>query len=104
MLEESKKFYKNLYSKSNPPTTHNIENINKINVNKLSDIEAEGLEGDIKYSEALEFLKNMKHDKSRGSDGFTVEFYKFFWIDRSYFIVRSINYSYNINKMSSTQN
>ena len=45
----------------------------------------------------------MKNDKSPGSDGFTAEFLKFFWIDLHYFIIRSINYSYSIIEMSNAQ-
>ena len=66
--------------------------------NKLSDDEANRLEGEITYSEVLSYLKGMKNGKSPGSDGFSTEFFKFFWIDLGYFIVRSINYSYSIKK------
>ena len=41
--------------------------------------------------------------KSPGVDGFTVEFYDFFWKDLSYYLVRSINFSYSIGEMSVTQ-
>ena len=37
------------------------------------------------------------------NDGFTAEFLKFCWIDLHYFIILSINYSYNIIEMSNTQ-
>ena len=80
-----------------------MENITCINFNKLSNEEAQSLEGEINYSEALEFLKNMKNDKSPGSDGFTAEFLKLFWTDLHCFIIRSINYSYGIIEMSNTQ-
>ena len=36
----------------------------------------------------------MKNEKSPGLDGFTVEFFKFFWIDIGVFVLRSINYGY----------
>ena len=45
----------------------------------------------------------MKNDKSPGSDGFTAEFFKCFWMDIGNFIVRSINYSYSIKEMSCVQ-
>lgn len=35
----------------------------------------------------------MKNDKTPGSDGFTCEFFKFFWTDISSFIARAINNS-----------
>lgn len=104
ILRETKNFYQTLYSK---PRKINedciIEKLKYLNFNILSDDEAKLIEGEITYSEAKYFLKNMKNDKSPGSDGFTTEFFKFFWIDIGYFIVRSINYSYNIKEMSNTQ-
>ena len=45
----------------------------------------------------------MKNYKSPGSEGFTAEFFKFFWMDIGNFIVRSINYSYSIKEMSYVQ-
>ena len=48
-------------------------------IKKLSDKESQELEGEISYSELTFALKNMKNDKSPGLDGFTVEFFKFFF-------------------------
>ena len=75
ILEETKLFYQNLYSRRDCQNDEDfMENFSCINFNKLSNEEAQSLEGEINYSEALEFLKNMKNDKSPGSDGFTAEF------------------------------
>ena len=80
-----------------------MEKLSNFNFNKLTDKEAVQLQGEIKYSEVLMSLKNMKNDKSHGSDGFTAEFFKFFWMDIGNFKVRSINYSYSIKEMSCVQ-
>ena len=48
-------------------------------------------------------LKKMKNNKSPGSDGFTVEFFKFFYNDLKVFIQRAINEGYRIGKLSATQ-
>lgn len=45
----------------------------------------------ISENEIYEVLKNMKNNKSPGSDGYTVEFFKFFWVDLKEFILKSIN-------------
>ena len=45
----------------------------------------------------------MKIEKSPGLDGFTVEFFKFFWTDLKFFILRSINYGYHTGSLSVTQ-
>ena len=73
------------------------------NANKLSDEKSASLEGEISYTEIANALKNMKNNKSPGLDGFTVEFFKFFWVDIGTFILRSINYGYRNGSLSITQ-
>ena len=60
------------------------------------------MEGNIKYSELAEALKNMKNSKTPGNDGFTAEFFKFFWIDLKNFILNSLNYGYETGSLSIT--
>ena len=45
----------------------------------------------------------MKNEKSPGSDGFTNEFFKFFWIDIGKFVFRSIINGYEKGELSITQ-
>ena len=45
----------------------------------------------------------MKNEKSPGQDGFTVEFFKFFWVDLGQFILRSLNYAHREGSLSVTQ-
>ena len=70
---------------------------------KLSQMEQNSMEGAITMKEALTGLKKTANNKSPGTSGYTVEFFKFFWSDIGSFLVRSINYSYQINQLSSTQ-
>jgi hypothetical protein len=51
----------------------------------------------------LTSLKKMSNNTSPGNDGFTVEFFKFFWKDIGFFLVNSINYAYNTGELSVTQ-
>jgi len=44
----------------------------------LNDKEAERIEGKIILNEASVALRNMKHSKSPGTDGFNAEFFEFF--------------------------
>ena len=69
----------------------------------LSSEEKESLEGLISEEEALAVLKRMNNQKRPGSDGFTTEFYKFFWKDIGHLLVRSINYGFRSGEMSITQ-
>ena len=101
LVEETKVFYKNLYKK---------QDINRMNLDnlvqrqkKLTNIEKESLEGQIHYFEAMEALKNMNNNKSPGNTGYTTEFYKFFFVDIGHFLIRSINYGFQVNKLSITQ-
>ena len=85
---------------------HEVELKNLINpeyhisLDKKSSLE---LEGRISKEEALLALKNMKNNKTPGSDGFTAEFYKFFWCDIAVYLVRSINYGFDVGELSLTQ-
>lgn len=102
VLEEITSFYSNLYKK---------REVEEVDLNlllppdtpKLDNDERESIEGMITLDEAKYALKNMKNDKSPGPDGFTVEFFKFFFQDIGAFLVRSINYGFSIEGLSVTQ-
>jgi hypothetical protein len=61
------------------------------------------IEGILTRQEILTVLKKMPNNKSPGSDGFTVEFWKFFFHDLGDFLVRSLNYAYESGELSVTQ-
>ena len=70
----------------------------------LSDEESTLLEGPISMQETLSALKQMKNDKSPGSDGYTAEFFQLFFSDLGVFLTRSINNGFEKkNEMSVTQ-
>ena len=101
ILNEVKQFYANLYS---------FKDVNEIdlkttlpNAPTLSDENSKLIEGQITFAEAALALKNMKNNKSPGPDGFTVEFYKFFFTDIGIFLVRSINNGFQEEQLSVTQ-
>ena len=103
ILNHQKQFYENLYDDKHNTDNRSINDMLGENKNKLTNQAAEQLEGEISYSELLNALKNMKNDKSPGLDGFTVEFFKFFWLDLGNFILRSLNFGYNYGNLSVTQ-
>ena len=65
--------------------------INNTFIEKVTMEERNALEGPITYQECLVALKNFKNCKSPGIDGFTAEFYKFFWNDLHKFLLNSFN-------------
>ena len=70
---------------------------------RLAAHDSNTLEGELTYSEATLVLKKMSNNKSPGSDGYTVEFFKIFWRQLSSFVIRSLNYGYLIGELSATQ-
>lgn len=101
MLEETREFYQNLYAEKEIE----IEDLDTYtpSLPKLSKDEAEDLEGEITLNEATLSLKSMKNGKSPGTDGITVEFYKFFWKQIGSFVVRSLNEGFSKREMSISQ-
>lgn len=94
---EIENFYKNLYfSCDNKLYDVDISIIvDKIKVNLLDNDMLCKLEGIIIREEVFVVLKGMKNDKSFGIDGFFVEFFKFFWKDIGYFLIRLLNFGFS---------
>lgn len=103
ILDCQRNFYINLYDDAILVDDTPIESILGENKYKLCAHEAEIIEGEITCLELANALKNMKNNKSPGLDGFTTEFFKFFWTDIGIFIHRSINYGYRTGSLSITQ-
>lgn len=103
ILNCQREFYKTLYNDFNTIDNNNIQSVLGENPRKLDDETAGKLEGELSYTELSLALKNMKNNKTPGLDGFTVEFFKFFWVDVGQFILRSLNYGYRTGSLSVTQ-
>ncbi len=107
ILEEEKRFYVNLYSDTDQKDAaiwqEAIESFTSDGVTPLSDANKDICEGLITEKECVECLREMKRGKSPGSDGFTVEFYQFFWQHIKDLVVESINYGYNNGELSVDQ-
>ena len=102
-LNETRTFYERLYS-NKPNKDCILENIlHHRDIPKLSETEKLSLEGPLTLNETLNALKNMKNNRSPGSDGFTTEFFKFFWIDIGKYLLRALNYGFEYRELSSTQ-
>ena len=105
ILHETSKYYENLYS-CRENTLHDIDlNIYMQNINmpKLTEEEAEKLEGMVTNKEASLTLKNMKNNKSPGTSGFSVDFFKVFWKQLGNFVLRAINLGFLQGELSITQ-
>ena len=101
IIKYEKEFYKKLYSEQK----QNISEYDFFNKskNKLSEIEKTKCEGLLTEYECFEALKEMKNQKSPGSDGITSEFYKKFWDTVKQYYINAINYSYETKHLSPLQ-
>ncbi len=104
ILSETRDFYKNLYAEREIDETVDINEIfNQAGVKGLTNKLRDDIEGPITHEELKKVLKNSKNGKSPGSDGFGYEFYKMFFKNLSWFLLRSINYAYENGTLSVTQ-
>ena len=103
ILNTEADFYDSLYTSS----TSNLEEVE----NYLEDVEIPVLDetssrlcdGYLSANECYTSLKEMKLNKSPGSDGLTVEFYRKFWPKIGDLLVNSLNHSYEKGELSSSQ-
>lgn len=101
ILNEVHTFYKSLYKKDvveDCEIGELVSNIPHLDINEAND-----LEGEITLEEAGFALKNMKNNKSPGTDGFTAEFFKCFWGKIGVFVVRALNAGFRRGELSSVQ-
>ena len=69
----------------------------------LHDIEKTLCEQEVTVVECYESLIEFPNNKCPGSDGRTVDFYKFFWDKIKSFLMDSYNYSFENNLLSLDQ-
>ena len=103
IVNQTKKFYSKLYAEKETTDINLNEYFKDKTFTKLDEDQKHLIEGKIEIEEASEALKKMKNNRSPGSDGFTVEFFKFFWKDLKDFMIRAINFSYTNGELSNTQ-
>ena len=72
-------------------------------LNTLKQEEADTCEGLLTLAECTNSLKQFKNNKTPGSDGFTIEFYRFFWNAIGQIMVDSFNYAFENGDMSISQ-
>ena len=103
ILKEVFNFYSNLYAEKETNEINLELILNYPDIPKLSPQMSSLLEGPLSVDEVYSTLKLMKNNKSPGQDGFTVEFYRYFWEDIKYFLVKSLNYAYFSGQLSNSQ-
>lgn len=106
IMEEQYNFYKDLYS-SKHKDSKKLENFltkeEKTKVPQLTPNQKELCDTPLDISELALALKELVNDKSPGSDGFTTNFYKFFWTDIKDILYESYLYSFENKRLSQSQ-
>ena len=104
IIEEGRSFYENLYAREDISDNDIKYYLNEVNdINSLSENESRNLEGKITKQECESAIKNMKNNKSPGSDGIPIEFYKTFWADIHSTLIDSLNSAHDIGELSGSQ-
>ena len=106
ILKYEETYYKELYTnkKANTDQYEKAANFFKDEtLPKISAEDKESCEGEITQREIGEALKQLKNGKSPGSDGFTTDFYKFFWPKIKQNVLDSLKYAKEIGKLSIDQ-
>ena len=69
----------------------------------MSEEQKQSCEGELTEAELLDTLRSVSNGKSPGSDGFPVEFCKFFWNDCKKVLMEALNAAYRRELLSVTQ-
>jgi hypothetical protein len=108
ILEYEETFYKNLYSlKMDKTDAAQSEQAGKVfkdeSIPKLSETDKLSCENPITMKEIGEALKELDNGKSPGSDGFTTDFYKFFWSTIKEMVLENFEHANQTGKLSIDQ-
>ena len=103
ILEEEKQYYQKLYCTKKYSTENYSEFLQNNHLPKLTELEQQICERPLSMEEISKSLKQLANDKTPGSDGFTTNFYKFFWIDIKELVFDSFKYSFKNELLSDDQ-
>ena len=108
ILEMEKNFYKTLYKSRNNYDTCPVEIVSDYfpsisNINKLTNIEKESCDGLLTEKEIWNAVISTENNRTPGTDGIPVDFYKIFWADISRALLNALNLSFRRGQLSISQ-
>ena len=104
ILQEMELFFKEIYtSKNMNPQLPEFSDFFETIECTLSQEKAATCEGEVKLEECYNVLKIMAANKSPGSDGFTMEFYRYFWNLLGNYMIKSFDYAFQNGIISISQ-
>ena len=89
---KNKKLFLKLFTSHKTPSLPESDLFNLENIDPLDENEKTLCEGMISEEESLTALKEFKNNKTPGTEGFSAEFYKFFWSDLGTEMTASFSY------------
>ena len=98
ILQEVTSFYEKLYERRDVEDCEIFQMVTEIP--HLNEEETDRIEGEITLNEASVALRNMKHSKRPGTDGFNAEV---FWSKIGMLVVRALNWGFRKGELSCTQ-
>ena len=101
ILDSIAQYYQNLFKSNDQNLSKDClsDILGPYSANKLNINEASTLEGPLTEVELGNALKQMKHNKTPGIDGFPSEFFKVFWKYLKFCILNALNDSINNGKL-----
>ena len=107
ILDYETEYYKKLYStptlQDKTQRTNILHEFLDNDTPKIDEADVELCEQDIDLEEIGHALKELQNGKSPGSDGFTPDFYKFFWAKIKIMVLNSIKQAYEQGELSIEQ-
>ena len=103
IMGEIQEYYQTLYKKETSSNVEIQKNCDILKNKAIEKEEAEKLGSLITEKEIKTALKQMKNEKSPGSDGLTKEFYIIFWNDLKDILEEMLNNIYLANSLSESQ-
>jgi exonuclease III len=103
VLKEQVSFYKKLYCNQSANSCMDNCSLLQENFPVISDVDKEKCDSDVTIEELGFALAELSNNKSPGSDGFTAEFYKFFWADLKLLFFEVVQYEFETGMLSTEQ-
>ena len=103
ILSEQKLFYKKLYTRKDESNCLESCTLLDRDFPQLDITNKAICEEELSVEECGKSLRELPNNKSPGSDGFTSEFYKFFWPDIKDLVFNSFQHSFNVGTLSIEQ-
>lgn len=104
ILSMQRDFYDTLYTSRHERNKQEIETyLRTVHTPTLNEEDRSQCEGELTLEECKSALNSFAKNKAPGNDGLTIEFYKKFWPILGKLLVKSLNESFRLGELSSSQ-